>query len=449
MERKIKLVMMIVTCFTISLAATLVVKAGVIPGLSAPVDALKTAAIEKELNSRTITGTIYDAKGEALAYSSSIDGNRQYADSYIYSSLLSYHSGGLEYWYNDELYSHGEKEYEDDKGELYYKGSDMWLTIDNSLQEKAFELIKDEEDASIVILDKNGAVKVMTSSNTFNINDIEMNYEEIVDREGTLLNPAKDYIYPPGSCLKPIIGTTLIDDGEEDYIVNDRGGITIESGETINNAGSVAHGSIQVDQAMKVSSNVFFISAAEELGANKIMGKYQEFKIGESFDTDFGNVSSTMNSLEDEYDLAMAAIGQNAGISTVQLAMIMNGVTTGEMLKPYIVKKMIKDDKVVSIGNKMVLSKTSFKDESISKMNDILNSTAVSYGLTEDVCGVKVLAKTGTAEVETDDGTQNVATLLVAVPADNPKYFMAIQSRHTDKWGKSFVGVAHELIKLL
>jgi len=288
----------------------------------------------------------------------------------------------------------------------------------------------------------------MVSSKNFNVDSVEDRYDELVSEDGALMNPAKDYLFACGSVLKPVIGEVLLDNGKENYTVNDTGMITIEgSGETIRNAGYAVHGNINLDYAMKVSSNVFFISAANEIGTDEMNSRYKELKIGEIINTDFGKISSQMTLRPNSnYDLAYAAIGQNVQISTIHLAMIMKGITTGEVVTPYMVKKIIKDDTVTRSGVKEVLTKTSASATTINKMKSILHNCAESYGLSEEICGVEVMAKTGTAEVETKDGNKNIATLLIAFPVEDPQYFIAIQSRNTDEWGKSLTDIGVELI---
>lgn len=354
----------------------------------------------------------------------------------------------MEYIYYNELFTHGEKEYKSEKGEVYYKGCDLKLTVDHELSRKAYGLIKGESDGSITVIDKDGAVKCMVSSQTFNINTIETDYNEVASKSGALMNPAKDYLGPPGSVLKPIIGEILIDYGLGDsFKINDQGSIVLESGERIRNAGSYSHGVVGLGEAMRVSSNVYFISAAKHLESELINERYDEFCIGKDISTDFGDISSRKTSPNSEYELAMNAIGQNVDLSTVHLAMIMQGITTGEILRPYIVDKILQDGKTKKRGKRELLNRTSAADSSINNMKAILAECAVSYGLTNDACGKTILAKTGTAEIETELGKMNNATMLVAFPADSPRYFIAIQTRGTESSGKNLADTAIELVK--
>lgn len=420
---------------------------GLIPGISPEVDSMKTATEDRAKDEKTVAGSIVDTNGIRLAYSDTVGGKRQYIDSYIYSSLLSFHSGGLEYLYYDELYSHGEKEYESKDGETYYKANDIKLTIDHDLSKKAYGLIKDKSDASIVVLDKKGAVKCMVSSKSFNIKNVNTEYADYSD--GDLLNPAKDYLTPCGSVLKPVIGEIITDYGiNDEFVVNDNGSITLDSGEKVRNAGGKSYGKIMLRQAMKVSSNVFFISAVKYIGADILNERYREMYIGENIETDFGRIKSTGTDPDTEYELAMNTIGQNMGISTIHLAVITKAVTTGEIVRPYMINEIVTDEgKLVKRGKKEVIANTSASKDSIDHINGILKECAETYGITRKTAGVEVLAKTGTAEVETESGGSNIATMILAFPADDPEYFAAIQSRNTDQYGKGLKDIAVSLIK--
>lgn len=434
-------------CLMVSLAVTLVVKMGVIPGISPEIDAMKTAAEDRAKNEETVAGTIIDTDGNRLAYSDTAGGKRQYIDQYMYSSLFSFHSGGLEYLYYDELYSHGEEKYESKEGEIYYRGDNIELTIDHELSKKAYGLIKEKPDASIVVIDKDGAVRCMVSSKSFNIESINGDYTNYND--GDLLNPAKDYLAPCGSVIKPIIGEVITDYGVNDeLVVNDEGAITLDSGETIRNAEGKSYGKIMLKKAMRVSSNVFFISAAKYMGADILNERYGEMCIGENIETDFGRIKSTRIEPDSEYELAMNAIGQNMGVSTVHLAMVTQAVTTGEVNRPYMVEKIVTDTgEVIKRGKKKVIANTSASQDTMAHVNDILKECADTYGITGKTAGIEVLAKTGTAEVETESGGRNIATMILAFPADAPEYFVTIQSRNTEQHGRDLKDIAISLIK--
>lgn len=446
MKKKMMSVTACMLVLMISLAATLTVRSGVISGLSSEVDSQKAIAEEAEKNKQTFPGTIFDVNGHRLAYNRSINGPRYYIDPYVYSSLLSFHSGGLEYIYQDDIFTHGDKKYKSHSGKTYYKGSNLHLTINHKLSKKAYALISKEPDASIVVLKGNGAIECMVSSKTFNVNTVTTNYADF--QPGDLMNPAKDYLSPCGSVLKPVVGELLTDYRlSDEFMVNDTGAITLDTGEIIHNADGTSYGKLTLRKAMVVSSNVFFISAAEQMGPDLIESRYQELRIGEKISTDFGTISSTSVEPDNTYNLAMNTLGQNVGLSTVHLAIILKAVTTGEVVRPFLIKELTKDENSIAYGKKDVLARTSASPDTRKAMNSILKDCANSYGLTPEHTGKQILAKTGTAEVKTASGKKNVATMLLAFPADNPEHFVVIQSRNTELRGRNLEDIAISLIK--
>ena len=75
-----------------------------------------------------------------------------------------------------------------------------------------------------------------------------------------LFDRATNGFYPAGSTFKPITALAALDAGELelDEIINDTGDFPLGDGNVLHNAGDVAHGPIDLRQALKVSSDVFF-----------------------------------------------------------------------------------------------------------------------------------------------------------------------------------------------
>ena len=87
-------------------------------------------------------------------------------------------------------------------------------------------------------------------------------YKQLTDEDlgAPLFDRATNGFYPAGSTFKPITALAALDSGEIDLneIINDTGDFTLGDGQVLHNAGDAVNGAIDLRQALKVSSDVFF-----------------------------------------------------------------------------------------------------------------------------------------------------------------------------------------------
>jgi penicillin-binding protein 2 len=87
-------------------------------------------------------------------------------------------------------------------------------------------------------------------------------YKALVDEDlgAPLFDRATNGFYPTGSTFKPITALAALDSGKLDLneIINDPGFFKLSETQTLRNAGDAVNGPIDLRQALKVSSDVFF-----------------------------------------------------------------------------------------------------------------------------------------------------------------------------------------------
>ena len=202
------------------------------------------------------------------------------------------------------------------------RGDDVWLTIDLDLQKKAEDALAarveslrgnvdkdgrptDAPQGSVVVTDPmTGEVRAMASYPSYDpaelVNGISSglwDYFQSPESGYPLNNWAMQGTYAPGSAFKPITAmagmhTGFLHPGHESY--PDSGSYELQNCESdkceFQNAGRVAHGTVDIPRSLTVSSDVFYYWVAEGLWLNR--NTYGETAIADSAES-FGMGSKT------------------------------------------------------------------------------------------------------------------------------------------------------------
>ncbi|MQA74829.1 MAG: penicillin-binding protein 2 [Solirubrobacterales bacterium] len=155
-------------------------------------------------------------------------------------------------------------------------GNDLMLTIDADVQQAGQEAIASYglPGGFVAMNIHNGALLGLGSSPSYDPSvlakpfvsqaDYEQIYGDPDDPASTLAAPAFNRaiqgLYPTGSTFKPITAVAALESGNltTDEIINDSGSFPLGDGNVLHNAGDAAYGSIALQQALAVSSDVFF-----------------------------------------------------------------------------------------------------------------------------------------------------------------------------------------------
>jgi len=330
---------------------------------------------------------------------------------------------GIEEYFNEQLTgTAGYITYEKDKygykianGREYIEpaddGNDIYLTIDDNIQlfiENAVKNASDESSAEWVLMAvmdaKTGAILGYSSTPSFDPNIRNMT---------SYIDPLATLTYEPGSTMKIFSYMCAIDSGNYD------GNTTYESGSktyeseidnstvTISDWNKKGWGTISFDQGFALSSNIAVANIVESvIDKKELKTCYEKYGFGKV--TGFTLNREEKGSIDYKYQIEAATAGYGQGITTTAiqhlqaLSIIAND---GEMIKPYIVDKIVDTDsgKTVfngqreSLGN--VVSSTTtdkMKDLMASVINgDNTNSTGYAYYMDE----YSLIGKTGTAQI--------------------------------------------------
>jgi penicillin-binding protein 2 len=166
------------------------------------------------------------------------------------------------------------------------QGSEVVLTLDNDVQQRALEVFG-EEAGSIVVMDvRNGDILAMVSSPSFDPNLFVSGvpskiYRALADYERRpLLDKALSGTFAPGSTFKPIVGLAAMKRGlDPSRRIFCNGSFYL--GRRFACLGR--HGALDLRGAIKASCNVYFMTLATEMGPDAIAETARDMGFGQTF----------------------------------------------------------------------------------------------------------------------------------------------------------------------
>ena len=330
---------------------------------------------------------------------------------------------GIEEYFDEQLRGNtGYVTYEKDKygykianGREYIEpadnGNDIYLTIDDNIQlfiETAVKNAQNQSEAEWVLMAvmdaKTGAILGYSSTPSFDPNLRNMT---------SYIDPIATLTYEPGSTMKIFSYMCAIESGNYD------GSTTYESGSksytsesdgstvTISDWNKKGWGTISYDEGFALSSNIAVANIVESvITKEELKACYAKYGFGTV--TGFTLNREEAGNIEYKYQIEAATAGYGQGITTTAiqhlqgLSIIAND---GEMIKPYIVDKIIDTDtgKTVYSGNRESLGKVVSSDTT-DKMKELMSSVingdeTNSTGYTYHMDGYSLIGKTGTAQI--------------------------------------------------
>jgi penicillin-binding protein 2 len=349
-------------------------------------------------------------------------------------------------------------------------GNDLALSIDADLQAVGeAQLAERGLPGAFVAMDaRSGEVLAMGSAPTFDPSvlakpvvsptDFSAVFGSPDDESSTgapAFNRAVTGTYPTGSTFKPITALAALDAGELglDEVINDPGTITFGDQE-FQNAGAVANGPVDLRDALKVSSDVFFytlgarMNPAEEDSPQPLQDWASDLGLAAPTGIDIpGEAAGLVPNPEWRNDLlkegltdrawsigdnVQAAIGQGDVLATplqmaVAYAAIGNG---GDVVRPHIgLRAQDSSGRVVQEINPAAKREIEIDPEWRSTVMDGLRAAAMEPGGTSYPVfagfPVDVAGKTGTAETFVDGVPYDQSWYVAMAPAEDPQVVVA------------------------
>jgi len=348
-------------------------------------------------------------------------------------------------------------------------GQNLYLTVDKDVQKKLFDLlataVKKHSAAggAAVIQDVNtGEILAIVSYPSYDNNLFvggisQTQYTALLkDKGNPLLDRALSAQIPPGSTFKTLVAAAGLDakviTPNTTYI--SRSGYTFSNGAPFQEFRNGSYGSLNVVQALTVSSNIFFCELIRDWDIRELAKYLDAFGIGEYTGIDIpgeapGRLPSPENKIElaqttspwlepiwyPEGDSCNSVIGQ--GITLVTPIQMSNWMATiangGDVLVPHVAKKFVDEDgfeypveyspvKENIVGNSALTLVRKGMWETVNGARGIAHSLSTT--------GTSVAAKTGTAEFGkvNSKGVYEDTHAWVGgfFPYENPKYSFSL-----------------------
>ena len=313
-------------------------------------------------------------------------------------------------------------------------GSDVYSTIDIRIQDIAQTALLrslekyEAENGSVILMDvKTGAIRAMSSLERTSEGKYAENF-----------NYAIGAAYEPGSTFKLASLLVALEDGVVDtsHVVDTKNGAFKFYDRTMkdSNYHRGGHGKISVGKAFEVSSNIGI--------ARTIVNHYKDdpqrfidrlARLGVSDKLDFELIGeaepwikNTNDSTWSGVSLPWMAFGYEIKMSALQILALYNAVANdGVLLKPRLVDKVKRAEKIIESNDIEVLNPSICSENTIQILQNLLIG-AVKKGTAQNIYSEKYSSagKTGTAKIalEGSYGSEYRASFAGYFPAENPKY---------------------------
>ena len=394
-------------------------------------------------------GSIITSDGTTLAESiRQEDGTyvRSYPNGNLAAHTVGYYSQqygstGIENTMNDTLtgsedYSSWENAIQSLAG-ITQPGNTVQLTIDSRIQMVAEEALESRglEGAIVVMNPSTGAVLAKASSPSYD----NTNPEGAItgaDTSASLYDRATQALYTPGSTFKAVTLSAALETGTATLSSRYAAPAEMEiGGAPVTNAEDIGYGTITLQRAFAVSSNVAFGQLANDIGADALVAQANAYGFGQSLGQDFSTTPSIMPdpSVMTEWELAWAGAGQPVGqghepgpqVTCMQNAVIVSAIANGGIaMNPYVVGQILAPDgTVISTTQPRSLGQAVSAGTAEQVREAMLDVVESGTGYEAGVRGVKVAGKTGTGETSKENAN---STFIGFAPYDSPTVAISV-----------------------
>ena len=353
-------------------------------------------------------GAITDRSGKVLAQT--VDGERVYNESADVRRAMLHMVGDAEGFIKTGLQSSYWRQlvgYNRINGVFQPsgEGNDIRTTLDASLSVTALKALGSYKGTVGVYNYKTGEVLCMVSTPTFDVNNKPDIDGDDSDRyTGVYLNRFLSSSYTPGSTFKLVTAAAALETQSDilERTYTCQRGVEI-GGEWISCLGK--HGSISFKEALAQSCNAYFSQLAVSLGAQTLERYAEKLGFNRSFSLDGIEAKKSTLDFTDirQVDLGWAGMGQYTNLANpLQYLTMLGAIANGGVpVTPYFIESITSPAglplhfRLFKTGSRMMSRETA------DTLADMMRYTVTERYGESSFSGLKVCAKSGTAEVGT------------------------------------------------
>lgn len=320
-------------------------------------------------------------------------------------------------------------------------GEPLTLTVDYNIQFQAEKIIKDGVDkygaksGEIIVMDPNtGAILAMAQYPNFDPNNYKNEPYEIFQ------NNSIQKLFEPGSIFKPITMSIALNEGlvTPETTFEDNTGYVWYGKYKVSNYDSKAWGKVTMTKVLEKSINTGVMYVESLIGHNKFLDYVDNYGFFKKTGIDLaGEVASDNKEIKKalsqkiEVTFANASFGQGINITPIQITTAFCAIANGgNLVKPYIVKKIADKEIQPEIGKSVITKETS---NTLKTM--LISVVENGYGHAGKVEGYYIASKTGTSQIpwsslgidKSGYSNETWQTYLGFAPALDPKFVALVK----------------------
>lgn len=336
------------------------------------------------------------------------------------------------------------------------KGCNLHLTVDMALQEYAQTLLEGRQGVILIMDVRDGSILSLVCAESFDPNIFIKEDEESIERllsspASPLFNKATCGLYPPGSAFKLVLFLAALEKG-----ISPTTKYTCKAKFLIGNRvfkcwKKEGHGSIALFDALAQSCNIYFYKLGKRLGPKHILHSAKRFGFAKKTELSFssekrGCLPSRVRFLG---ELANLSIGQGEILCTpIQMAVFTSALANGgKLLRPYIVKYIEKEGRVIKSFNRKVTGSIQVKKKNLYLLKEAMhNVIKKGTGVLAYIKGLSICGKTGTAQ---NPHGEDHAWFLCFFPKERPLYAVVVFVEKGGSGGIAAAPIARRVIKFM
>jgi len=282
-------------------------------------------------------------------------------------------------------------------------GNNIFLTIDATIQEIAYEELGDRKGCVAIMDPRNGEILAIVSNPSFDPENILFYLDEKRHPEKPFFNRVIKGQYPPGSIFKIITEIAALETGAiREYDRIECIGALEVSDRIFHCWKEEGHGWVDINLALPFSCNIFFGTIGMKVGVSKLIEYAKKFELGKPTGIDLPGEASGYIPEPSKADPLNLSIGQGPITTTpIQLLSLISTVANGgNIWQPFVLKKIISPKGETLKESQPNIRKTLYIDQEVLEIlrKGLKNVVEFGTGTRAKVRGLEIIGKTGTAQ---------------------------------------------------